>query len=240
MSYFQCDAGKKYYPFGRGGRENLLNALSFAARIEDGRPDIVDKENEIPKSTCGSKKQSLQQGSLGDMYDRLQHCPLHSIPLSAETSGVEEHGHIDVNHRNGLGKIPTPMVLKSLDSPVAKSFSKLADDVIVEIIKLQMDALVVPSISLNADHRLVLRYFTTQQAFEYIFDALELRLRDPQSGKLVTNHIDLRKQLTGVTPIVFDCKGNYGVAINWSDGYYTDIFPFSILKSIALELSGKE
>ena len=66
--------------------------------------------------------------------------------------------------------------------------------------------------------------------------AIELRIRDPKTGHLYPDHQTKRKQITA-TPIHFDFKGNYGVAINWSDGHYADIFPFEILKSIADELS---
>ena len=43
--------------------------------------------------------------------------------------------------------------------------------------------------------------------------------------------------IQSASPIHFDFKGNYGVAINWSDGHYADIFPFEVLKVIAEELS---
>ena len=36
MSYFVCDAGKTYYPFGKGGRTKLLNGLGFKADGEIG------------------------------------------------------------------------------------------------------------------------------------------------------------------------------------------------------------
>ena len=39
----------------------------------------------------------------------------------------------------------------------------------------------------------------------------------------------------GVYPVKFDMKGAYGVAINWSDGYFADIYSFDVLKQIAKE-----
>jgi ABC-type uncharacterized transport system permease subunit len=35
MSYFDCDRGQRYYPFGRGGRDQLLRALADAASVEE-------------------------------------------------------------------------------------------------------------------------------------------------------------------------------------------------------------
>ena len=42
----------------------------------------------------------------------------------------------------------------------------------------------------------------------------------------------IRVKLAGVLPLRLDFKGNYGVAINWDDGHYADIFPFDILREI--------
>jgi DUF971 family protein len=38
----------------------------------------------------------------------------------------------------------------------------------------------------------------------------------------------------GVHPTSFECKGNYGVGIVWSDGHHADIHTFEVLKAMAL------
>ena len=48
-----------------------------------------------------------------------------------------------------------------------------------------------------------------------------------------------RIKLAGVVPVFLDLKGNYGVAINWSDGHYADIFPFDILREIGENFQSK-
>lgn len=53
MAFFECTAGVKYYPFGKGGRESVLSAL---------RGDRVDGG--------------------GGALRRIEECPYHSIPLS--------------------------------------------------------------------------------------------------------------------------------------------------------------
>jgi DUF971 family protein len=40
-----------------------------------------------------------------------------------------------------------------------------------------------------------------------------------------------------VQAVKFDHKGQYGVAVVWSDGHYADIFPYDVLRSIAEELA---
>ena len=46
----------------------------------------------------------------------------------------------------------------------------------------------------------------------------------------------VRVKLDRVLPMRLDFKGNYGVAINWDDGHYADIFPFDILREIGEDL----
>jgi len=42
MAYFTCDAGKRYYPFGKGGREQLLQGLAGAQQGDTkGEEDAV-------------------------------------------------------------------------------------------------------------------------------------------------------------------------------------------------------
>ena len=53
-------------------------------------------------------------------------------------------------------------------------------------------------------------------------------------GRVLLNGDD-NVNLRGVYPIKFDFKGAYGVAINWSDGHFADIYSFEILKRIATE-----
>ena len=45
-----------------------------------------------------------------------------------------------------------------------------------------------------------------------------------------------RGKLADVAPVLLDFKGNYGVAVNWSDGHFADIFPFDILREIGENL----
>lgn len=42
---------------------------------------------------------------------------------------------------------------------------------------------------------------------------------------------------SGPEPVKLDVKGNYGVAVLWSDGRFEDIYPFDVLKLIAMEIN---
>lgn len=96
----------------------------------------------------------------------------------------------------------------------------------------------VPSIRVAGDgQEVVLRYYGASRTREYIIPAVELRMRDPMTGRLrlpagVSREAFIQ-QMKSVTPDKFDHKGQYGVAIVWSDGHFADIFPYDVLRTIA-------
>mmetsp|Transcript_18140 Transcript_18140/g.17475 ORF Transcript_18140/g.17475 Transcript_18140/m.17475 type:complete len:561 (+) Transcript_18140:74-1756(+) len=251
MSYFECDLGTVYYPFGIGGRDNLLRALSYAAGLEGMQPAVEKKgcgsdaptalDRELKDSGAVTTSQvsapppssAIKKSSL---YERLQFCPLHCLPLSQVVSGNMKNNESETDRSY---QPPVPVVLRAPDSKVAKVYKSLADDVIMEILKLQLEAQAVPSVSLVPKRGLVVRYYTATKALEYIIPAIELRLRDPSTGSLLANHLALRNKLEvgGVEPLFIDFKGNYGIAINWNDGYFQDIYPYDVLKELGEERS---
>jgi DUF971 family protein len=89
---------------------------------------------------------------------------------------------------------------------------------------------------MEAQGLLCLRYFGASSVTEHRVPALELRLRDPDTGdRIPSRSVSDLDPL--VRPVGFDNKGNYGLAVSWSDGHYADIFAFETLKRIAEECS---
>ena len=62
MSYFKCDMGKNYYPFGRGGKSALLKALRHKEETEQNFREESDKDTSTLKM-------------------HLDSCPFHQFPL---------------------------------------------------------------------------------------------------------------------------------------------------------------
>lgn len=147
MAHFTCDHGKRYYPFGRGGRDKLLKGLSAVT------------------GTAGDGGSLLIQTQQDTLW-RLQKCPMQSIPLVIDP---EDNGNAavsvssrdvvgsssscsDVNcnhdHHNqtpsatGLGPV-LPIVLREPLGESAVAFNRLADDVINEVFRSQAEAIMV-------------------------------------------------------------------------------------------------
>jgi len=165
--------------------------------------------------------------------------PVHSFGMSSDLSSLtDEVSSLDNSLRPHAH--PIPHVERHPDSLHSMNFRDLATGVLAQIFNLQIEAQILPQVSYS-DRRnvIVLRYFTPSQAIEYTIPASELRIRDPLTGDIVNPNnegvSELKAKYSTVRPVEVDCKGNYGVAFVWSDGYYADIFPFDVLKKIANE-----
>jgi len=247
MSHFLDPAGGKHYPFGRGGRRNLLRGCAelFAAPSNSGG------------SGGSGERKSL---SSNEAFLRLRDCPLHSVPLEpAPVYGLEGEGDGEGDGDEALQHMTPdelaaavclqgmrddtqllPTVLGRPHSPAAQSYAALARDVIREIFQAQVSVLTVPSVSYQpAQRRLLLRYFSASEATEFSVPVEELRVRDPRTGRRLpdTTSAQALIKYADVSPTALDHKGQYGVAVVWSDGHYADIFPYDVLRDIAEDLA---
>jgi DUF971 family protein len=129
--------------------------------------------------------------------------------------------------------------LKELDVIYADLSKKLT----TEIFKIFVDAKLIPSLRFIEGRGIVLRYFGTNSASEYVVSPESLRKRDPRTGVVRKDDTSRFHRIIGNSlntskipvPTHFEIRGNYGVSITWSDGFDADIYPFEILKKIALE-----
>jgi len=205
MSYFECDHGKRYHPFGPGGRDNLSRVFEKAW---SGGADTM-------------------AANIADSIASLKRAPMHTIPLNADVSSFDY----------GADFCSTPVVARSPESEVAGIYKALADDVILELVRQQLDAQALPTINfIESRGGIVLRYFEASKVSEFIIPPAELRVRDAKTGRRISTTAG-PKYANDAKPIHFEFKGNYGVAIQWSDGHYADIFPFDVLREIAEELA---
>jgi hypothetical protein len=68
MAYFKCDYGKLYHPFGKGGRDVLLESLG------------------------------LDQGEVAEAKDTIKRCPYFTLPISTEGAGMKSIAADDLSN----------------------------------------------------------------------------------------------------------------------------------------------
>lgn len=148
MAHFTCEHGTRYHPFGRGGRENLLAGCRALLGEEVTQPvggasKLGGCGNGQPHShpvgeSCGGVATHVSSNSvaftaaqgISESYLRLQHCPLHSLPLTLPESTTGEDALL-------------PVSVAAPQSDAAATYRAIAHDVIVEVFKTQMGALLV-------------------------------------------------------------------------------------------------
>lgn len=149
MSYFVGDDGKEYRPFGRGGRANLLRGcaalqthssgsaaatLTSSAKVNDGG---CGTQGHVHSESCDSAGASVKEEN--ESFRRLQQCPLHVLPIHSHQSGSRDDASPDGFDESSL----LPICITEPTSQSAEVYSALARDVVLEVFKNQVSALLV-------------------------------------------------------------------------------------------------
>ncbi|HMP74971.1 MAG TPA: P-loop NTPase [Kiritimatiellia bacterium] len=177
MSYFLCpDNGKKYYVFGQGARQKLVDQFGIRNAFE--------------------------------------------VPLEPEISRLSDSG--------------TPVVLADRDSATAKLYGEIAGAVVREVAKIEHGGLARPKVAFSADEGIVL---TLASGEKRVCAPAEVRRAcrcahciEEFSGKPILNPASVPDNVypRNLTPM-----GNYAVAISWSDGHNSSIYPYDQLLKLA-------
>ena len=180
MSYFDGDDGKRYYPFGRGARNTLLQAL----QVLHGS-DNSSHANGL--DTNAARIDQVKRHRREKLQKHIELSPWHQLPLSEEiSSGAElwagpgqDVNDIDATSHN----TSFPISMRLPDSEPSQVYSSIADSITTEIFHLKLKAELVPSLSYSSDNNAVtLRYFTATTVQEYYIPIWELRSRNPATG----------------------------------------------------------
>lgn len=117
MSYFKCSHGQTYYPFGKLSHQKLRKEMMLASD-----PNYVQSIN-IHRFPLTSH--------LSDLSGALANHDEDTLPQDEESEQLESVG--------------IPFVERNPTSEVAKIYTKLCDDVLAEIFKIQINSqLVIP------------------------------------------------------------------------------------------------
>jgi Mrp family chromosome partitioning ATPase/DUF971 family protein len=216
MAFFTCRHGEKYFPFGQGGKRKLLKEILRQQETTSAVDEANQNGNkwsyhQIPLSLEGSGLHSI----LDD--DEVVAHPESEIGASDDESEGSELKYHDL-----------PSVLAAPMSDTAKAYKKMANSVIDQLFKLQMEASVIPAVLIEKDGSgLRLRYFEATDNSEFRVPISALKAIDPSNGN--SREVKSSNKLT-IDRV--EMKGQYGVGVTWSDGL-VDIYRYDVLKGIA-------
>ena len=158
MSYFDCDAGKRYYPFGKGGRTMLMRGFKQLMKMKAGDSGGDDGESDnAAVVNNSSKKNKMEDHDTSSTYSRLTTCPFLSIPIipPIDVPGtephVDEYGRDSRQHGDGIivdvswydDSSLLPITISDPSSSACKVYEDLAKAVISEVYKSQLTTLLV-------------------------------------------------------------------------------------------------
>ena len=171
MSYFVCRHGEKHFPFGQGGRENLLRGLHMSALGTTTAPPTATGTPTGAESSADAVVSKAMQ--------RLRECPLHALPLSQAVSST----FYSSTSSSSSSSATTDATAGGLNE-IESIYGAIADDAIIEIYKLKMSQQMVPMISYSeSSDEIILRDISVDSAVEHRVPAIELRIRDPVTGE---------------------------------------------------------
>ncbi len=155
MSYFMGDDGKRYFPFGRGGRENLLRGCGILQGHSSGA--ALTSSSEGSRAGCGGshaphehteacRDSSSHHGTskvvVNESFQRLQDCPLHILPIYTRDSD-RDSGEASLLQSTITPDSTLPICITEPESQYAAVYGALAKDVVLEVFKNQVSALLV-------------------------------------------------------------------------------------------------
>lgn len=169
MAYFTCEHGKKYYPFGKGGKTTLLKALIGKT------PQNINNANK-KKPACGGsgdnhnhdhdhEHSSIKEEETDELmqHHKIAACPYFSLPLSIEGAGMTNssssngsnsstaehncsHHHADEEEDAACPQsLEAPLVLTCPTSESATIYKQLAKGVIEQLFVSQIEVNLVCS-----------------------------------------------------------------------------------------------
>lgn len=156
MSFFVGDDGKRYYPFGRGGRENLLKGCGILQNHNSGgaKSPAPSKGSSggcggshAPHEHTDACRDGSSSNSSGttkvenESFQRLQECPLHVLPIYTRDSDSA-----DASAPQATPDSTLPICITEPESQPAAVYAALAKDVVLEVFKNQVSALLVGKI----------------------------------------------------------------------------------------------
>lgn len=163
MSYFVGDDGKRYFPFGRGGRENLLRGCGILqGHSSSSSGSSLTAATAGSSGGCGGSHaphehtDACRDGSHGtaaaatagkvevvnESFQRLQDCPLHVLPIYTRDSD-SDRDEASQSQSTATSDSTLPICITEPESEPAAVYSALARDVVLEVYKNQVSALLV-------------------------------------------------------------------------------------------------
>jgi DUF971 family protein len=181
---------------------------------------VVENMSYFECGTCKTRHNLFGQGARKKLVSQFGIKNSFEIPIYEEISRLSDEGH--------------PVVLAQPDGPVAKVFGEIGDAVVREVSKIKFGAVEKPRIAYTPGQGLIVTLANGEQRVVKPAD-LRRKCRCALCVEEFSGAQLLKPESVPDTvfPQSMQPMGNYAVAIVWSDGHSSSIYPYEVILQLA-------
>ena len=195
---------------------DVVKGIQMFDKLKVPTVAVVENMSYFDCSGCGTKHYPFGHGARQKLVDQFGIANSFEIPIDPSFSLHGDQG--------------CPLVLADPKSDLAATYQKLSDAVVREISTLKFGGLEKPRVSFSAEKGLII---SLSDGTEMVRTATEIRQRcrcalciDEVTGQQL---LDPSSVPNDIYPTSIRTMGNYAVAITWSDGHTSSIYPYESL-----------
>jgi len=212
---------------------DVVKGIDMFDKVEIPIVGLVENMSYYICSTCKTKHRPFGSGHLQQLVEEFGIENTLEVPL------------LDLMSRHGDQGIPFALDQTQATKYVRDLYQTFTWNVDREITKLQEKGYALPSVTYEEDqHKIVVRKKYSSDDQKYVISPCELRGHckcaicvDEFSGE---RRITVEDISPSVRPIKIQSFGNYAVAIEWSDGHTSSIYPYKFLIDLVSKTNESE
>ncbi len=179
---------------------------------------VVENMSHFICDNCEKKHYLFGRGALDRLVRQFGIQNAFELPLVPEVSELSDAGK--------------PIVLEKPDHPVTKQFIEIADATVREVSRIRQGAAAPPKVSFVIGRGIVVQWPSGDEQEIHPAD-LRRRCRCARCINEMTGEprLDPASVSDDIYPTSIEPMGNYAVAISWSDGHTSSIYPYDGLNT---------
>ena len=199
---------------------DVVKGIQMFDKLKVPTIGVVENMSYFQCGKCGEKQYLFGQGARRKLVEQFGLRNSFEIPIYPEISRQGDAG--------------VPVVLADREGPVAMVYSQIADSAVREISKLKFGGTERPKVSYAPGKGILLSYDDGRQ-LAVNPAALRRRCRCAHCVEEFSGRQVLKPEQVAETvyPTELQPMGNYAVAVTWSDGHNSSIYPYDVMVQCA-------
>ncbi len=204
---------------------DVVKGIQMFDKLKVPTVAVVENMSYFQCPGCGTKHYLFGTGARDRLVEQFGIRNSFAIPLRPEVSRLSDHG--------------TPVVLADREGPAAASYREIAASVVQEISKLERGGIARPQVAYQPGAGVIV---TLAHGERRVVQPAALRKAcrcahcvEEFSGKPL---LDPASVPDSVYPRSMQPMGNYAVAVTWSDGHASSIYPYETILKLSAPSSG--